>query len=83
MRSAASSIPSLLAEGRGRHTVPDQQHFYREARGSTFELQTQIEMAIRQQFIKGEEGARLTELANEVGRLINGCCDPYDLRPNA
>ena len=72
MRSAASSIPSLLAEGQGRFTTPDQRHFYRQARGSTLELQAQIEVAIRQQFINLEDGARLTDLANEVGRLING-----------
>ena len=72
MRSAASSIPSLLAEGQGRFTTPDQRHFYREARGSALELQTQIQLAIRRQFINPEDGARLTELADEVGRLING-----------
>ncbi len=45
------------------------------------ELQTQIEMAVRQQFIKGEEAERLAALANEVGRLINGLL--RSLRPKA
>jgi four helix bundle protein len=72
LRSAAVSIPSLLAEGRGRYTVADQQHFYREARGSTYEVQTQIEIAARQKFIDTEQRGKLMDLADEVGRLING-----------
>jgi four helix bundle protein len=71
MRSAALSIPSLIAEGQGRYTIPDQRHFTREARGSVYELQTQIEVAVRQKFITAEDGAKLMKTAGEVGRRIN------------
>ena len=72
MRKAAGAIPSDIAEGRERHTVADQRHFYREARGSTQELETEIEIAIRQNFIAPDKGQRLIERTQEVGRLING-----------
>ena len=72
MRAAAISIPCNIAEGRGRYTVADQTHFYRQARGSTYELQTQIEIARRLLLVGNEDGGRLNDLAAEVGRLING-----------
>ena len=72
MRKAVGAIPSDIAEGRGRHTVADQRHFYREARGSTQELETEIEIAIRQRFIAPDKGQELIERTQEVCRLING-----------
>ncbi len=81
LKSAATSIPCNLAEGRGRYTIPDQRHFFRQARGSVYELQTAIEIAVRQQLMAGDAGAELLERANEVGRLINGLL--RSLRPKA
>ena len=72
LKTAATSIPCNIAEGSGRHTLPDQRHFFREARGSVYELQTEIEIARRQHFIDASVAADLKERANEVGRLING-----------
>ena len=72
MRAAAISIPCNIAEGRGRYTIADQTHFYRQARGSAYELQTQIEISRRLELISDENGATLSALAAEVGRLING-----------
>mgnify|MGYP000545357821 CR=1 FL=1 len=72
MRSASISIPSNLAESRGRRGVREEQQFVRHARGSTYEVQTQIEIAVRQGFIEPAAGAELMALADTVGRLING-----------
>lgn len=83
MRSAAISIPLNIAEGRGRYTLADQQHFLRQARGSLFELQTQIEVAVRQSFMTAEEGQQLTGRADEVGRLINGLLRSLKRPPKA
>jgi four helix bundle protein len=71
MRSAAVSIPSNIAESRGRRGVREEQQFVRHARGSTYELQTQIEIAIRQGFLDPNVGAELTKLADSVGCLVN------------
>ena len=72
MRSAAISIPCNIAEGCGRWTAKEQRQFARHARGSVLELQTQIEIARRQDFIDRKQGDALTELAAEVGKALNG-----------
>ena len=72
MKKAAIAIPSDVAEGRGRYTIPDQRHLYREARGSTHELETQVEIAQRQKFITTERANLLIERTQEVGKLISG-----------
>ena len=72
LRSAATSIPSNIAEGFGRYTVPDQTHFLRMARRSVYELQTEIEIAERQRLLTRQSATDLLNRADEIGRLING-----------
>jgi four helix bundle protein len=72
MRKAAISIPSNIAEGQGRWTLPDYRKFLREARGSTLELQTQILIAKDQDYLTHDEADTLIARSDEVGRLING-----------
>jgi four helix bundle protein len=71
MRKAAVSIPANLAEGGGRYTSADQRHFYRQARGSAHELETEIEISMRQQFISAERGGELIAQTQKVCRSIN------------
>jgi four helix bundle protein len=79
MRRAAISIPCNIAEGCGRWTQKEQRQFARYARGSVLELQTQIEIARRQNFIDEQQADALTEAAAEVGRLLN--CWLRSLKP--
>ncbi len=51
MRRAAVSIPSNIAEGKGRLTDRDRSHFFCQARGSLHELETQITIARRLSYI--------------------------------
>jgi len=46
MRRAGVSVPSNIAEGKGRITDRDRVHFYSQARGSLLELETQIRIAM-------------------------------------
>ena len=71
MRSAAISIPSNIAESRGRFSQGEERQFLRHARGSTYELRTQIEIAERQQLMNSEVAAQLIRLTDSTGRLIN------------
>lgn len=45
LRRSAVSIPSNIAEGQGRLTVGEFKQFLGFARGSNFEVQTQLELA--------------------------------------
>lgn len=70
LRRAAVSIPSNIAEGVARKNRAEYLHFLHVARGSWSELETQMMIAVEQQFV-GADTAALEDIA-EVGRLLNG-----------
>ena len=72
MRRAAVSIPSNLAEGAGRSTPKDYRRFVLHARGSILELETQIVISERLEFIDAQKCAALRKATGEVGRMLNG-----------
>ncbi|MGH9508779.1 MAG: four helix bundle protein [Terriglobales bacterium] len=72
MRRAAVSVPSNIAEGQAHYSRLEFRHFLRHARGSLAELETQVLIAERLKYLDHETSLRLTRLAEEVGRIING-----------
>jgi four helix bundle protein len=72
MRRCAVSIASDIAEGHGRLTTRDWQHFLSQARGSTHELETQFILSRRLKFGDQSRLDRGLQDAEEVGRIING-----------
>jgi four helix bundle protein len=54
IRRAVVSIESNLAEGFGRRTPSDRLHFYDMARGSLYEVKTQIMIALDLGYIKND-----------------------------
>lgn len=68
LRRAAVSIPSNIAEGFGRETHKDFAHFLSQARGSLYEVDTQLEIAIRRKFIRKEDVP--TGLMNDISKMI-------------
>jgi four helix bundle protein len=72
MRRAAVSIPSNIAEGHGRLTDSQFRHFLGNARGSLYELQTQMELAGDLRYIETQVVHSLMGQGSEVARLING-----------
>jgi four helix bundle protein len=72
MRRAAVSIPSNIAEGRGRDSRRDFRQFVIRARASAYELQTQITVAESLQYLSSAEAGELIEQSNEVVMVING-----------
>ena len=67
MRRAAVSVPSNIAEGKGRSTDRDRAHFYFQARGSLLELETQILIAQQLNYIPPKEAEPLLQLSAEIG----------------
>jgi len=72
MRRCAVSIASDIAEGHGRLTTRDWQHFLSQARGSTQELETQLILSGRLEYGDKAGLERALRHAEEVGRIING-----------
>jgi four helix bundle protein len=72
MRRAAISVPSNIAEGKGRNTRKDYCHFLMQARGSLYELETQIELAVDLGYVESESARSLVSQCDELGRILNG-----------
>ena len=72
MRRAAVSIPSNIAEGQGRDTSADFVRFLSIARGSVKEVETQVIIASRLGYIGPREEGELSNLTDELSRLITG-----------
>jgi four helix bundle protein len=72
MRRAAVSIPSNIAEGKGRFSRKELIQFLLNARGSLLELETQIEIARALGYAGAQETNSLVTRSSEVGRSLNG-----------
>ena len=69
MRRAVVSIPSNIAEGFGRESDKEFKHFLSIARGSLFEVKTQLQLAESLGYWVIEE--EIVTLMDEVGKLLN------------
>jgi len=72
MRRAAVSVPSNIAEGQGRKSRGEFQHFLGIAKGSLFELETQVLISVRLGFMATDQSKPLQALIHEVGRIVSG-----------
>ena len=72
IRGAAVAIPSNIAQGQGKSSSGQFKLFLGHARGSLFELETQILIIRQLDYINAEEATKIIGLAGEVGRLLNG-----------
>ena len=72
MDRSAVSIPSNIAEGYGRATTQDYLHFLRIARGSAYELETQLVLAQDLGLCADERGSRVQVVLQEEIRILQG-----------
>ena len=72
MRRASVSIASNIAEGKGRRTDSDFRHFLFNARGSLLELETQILIADKLEYLSGQQSKDLRAMATGIGRGLAG-----------
>ncbi len=70
MRRAAVSIPSNIAEGYGRNTTRDYARFLGIARGSIYELETQMNICIMLGYISEQDASKAFDFCEEISRII-------------
>ena len=82
MRRAAVSIPSNVAEGHARRSDGAYLNHLRIALGSQAELLTEIEAAMRLQFLSAQTAATLIAQVDEVRRMLHGLRRSLERRRN-
>ena len=70
IRRAVVSIPSNIAEGFGRESKSEFKHFLSIARGSLYEVKTQLQLAEDLGYL--QIGPNILTLVADVGKLLNG-----------
>ena len=70
IRRAVVSVPSNIAEGYGRESKDDFAHFLVMARGSLYEVETQLELAESMGYLSVQSDIR--DGLAEVGRMLTG-----------
>ena len=72
MRRAAVSIPSNIAEGAARQGTKDAIQFFVVSRGSLSELDTQMEIVSKLQFVDKNEIEKIQNQIDTVDALLSG-----------
>ena len=80
LKRSVVSVPSNIAEGHGRRTTPDFIHFLFISRGSLDEVETQLTLAMRYNYLSQTDHDDLLERCGEVGRMLNGLIDSLERR---
>ena len=78
LRRSAVSVPSNIAEGHGRHTKREFAQFLSIARGSVFEVETQLYIGIRQKYFTEDQAERALVLCEEIGRILTKMTERSD-----
>ena len=71
IRRAVISIPSNIAEGQGRNSSKEFIHFLSIAKGSKAELETQLLLCVRINYLKELEIEKAMSLVEEVGKMLH------------
>jgi four helix bundle protein len=72
IRRAAVSIPSNIAEGAARQTKREFMNFLHIAQGSLSELDTQVELANRLEYLSDKTRNNLDEQMERIDKMLTG-----------
>lgn len=78
LKRAAVSIPCNIAEGIGRNYKKDTIQFLHIARGSTYETETLLNLAVMVEIIKVEEFHLFALKTDECLKILNGLITYYE-----
>ena len=80
---ASCSVPNNIAEGQGRATTRDRRHFLVQARGSLYEVETQLEILARTGIASDTTGVRDRIAMIECGltKMIDHLKDDRETHP--
>ena len=79
---AAISIPSNIAEGLGRNHKKDTLQFLHISRGSAYELETLLSVALMVDLIDQEKYNKTSEILDNNIRVINGFINYIEQKAN-
>jgi len=80
MRRAAVSVPSNIAEGKGHRSDPEFVRFLFHARGSLLELQTQLLIARRIEYLSAAKAEELGRSSEGIGRGLNALINKFHVK---
>ena len=74
LRRAAVSIPANIAEGADRKSYKEFAHFLSNSQGSASEVETELLIASRLNYIEHHDYVTLRSSLDEIGRMLTGLC---------
>ena len=80
-KRAAISIPCNIAEGVGRNHRKDTIQFLHIARGSLYELETLLNMAIMLAILPENKFNEISKLSDDCLKILNGLINYFEKRP--
>lgn len=72
LRRVAVSIPSNIAEGHGRNSPKEFNHFLGIALGSLAELETQLLLAKRFEYFEEAQLASILKISDQTAKMLQG-----------
>jgi four helix bundle protein len=82
IKRSVISLPSNIAEGSGRNHKKDSLQFFYIARGSAYELETQLYLSFDLSFINKETLDELSLQLEKVRKLLAGLINYYKMQIN-
>jgi four helix bundle protein len=78
-KRAAVSIPSNIAEGCGRKSKKDTSHFLYISRGSLYELEIHLNIAVMIEILSEASFQKITLILDECLKILNGLIRRYEI----
>lgn len=78
MRRASISVASNIAEGCARKGNQEKIQFLTISRGSLSELDAQLDISLRLNFIKKDEYEKVNDGIEEISRMLQGLINSYE-----